>query len=59
MGFDGLTDPRAMAAGEADRRGSSNRENREREAKKLPSQPSVDLSGLLVDLTGCDGTALG
>ena len=35
MRFDGLTDPRAMAAGEADRRGSSDRENR-REAKKLP-----------------------
>lgn len=30
-----------------------------REAKKLPSQPSVDLRSLLVDLTGCDGTALG
>jgi len=58
MGFDGLTDPRAMAAGEADRRGSSNRENREKRREEAP-QPSVDLRGLLVDLTGCDGTALG
>ena len=58
MGFDGLTDPRAMAAGDADRRGSSdNRENSEK-SEEAP-RPSVDVRGLLVDLTGCDGTALG
>ena len=47
-----------MAAGGADRRGSSDRENRERSEEETP-QPSVDLRGHLVDLTGCDGTALG
>ena len=47
-----------MAAGGADRRGSSDRENRERSEEEAP-QPSVDLRGHLVDLTGCDGTALG
>jgi hypothetical protein len=33
-------------------------EKTERESEEAP-QPSVDLRGLLVDLTGCDGTALG
>lgn len=56
--FKGRTDPRAMAAGGADRRGSSDNENREKSEEEAP-QPSVDLRGLLVDLTGCDGAALG